>query len=100
MLPLLSPSQIRIYAVKLSVLEAVFVLVGLCRLEDCREGITEVHSPHLITLGRADLRLMPRAVVPHTVPNGDRLLLEVNILPGQRTDLSDTKAGKVGDLDG
>ena len=89
-----------VQAVKPSVLKAVFVLAGLCRLEDLRERITEVHSPHFIAFRSANLRLVPCAVVPHTVPDGDRLLFEVNVLPGQRTDLSDTQAGKVGDLNG
>lgn len=89
-----------VQAVELAVLEAVFVLLGLCRLENRRQRVTEVHRANFAPLGGADLRLVPRPVVAHTAPHRDGLILEVNILPSEGADFADPKPGVVSDLDG
>ena len=48
-------------------------------------------------IGGADLRLVPLAVVPHTAPHGQTLVVQVDVLPCQGTGFSDTKSGVVGD---
>lgn len=82
-----------VQAVKLAVLEAVFVLLGPGCLEDRRQRVTEVYRADFAPLGGADLRLVPCPVVAHTAPHRDGLLLEVNVLPCEGADLADPKPG-------
>ena len=89
-----------VQAVELTVLEAVFVLLGLRRLEDRGQRVAKVHRADFASLGGADLRLVPRPVVAHTAPHCNGLLLEVDVLPCESADLADSKPGVVSDLDG
>ena len=45
-----------VQAVKLAVLEAVLTLLGLCRLEDRRQRVAEVHCADIAPLGRGSVR--------------------------------------------
>lgn len=89
-----------VQTVELAVLETVFVLLGLGRLEERRQRVAEVHRADFAPLGGADLRLVSRPVVAHTAPHRDGLLFQVNVLPCESADLADPKPGVVGDLDG
>ena len=87
-----------VQAVELAVLEAVFVLLGLCRLENRRQRVTEVHRADLAPLGGADLRLVSCPVVSHTASYCEVLSVKVDVLPSQTTDLSNTQTCIIGYL--
>lgn len=49
--------------------------------------------------GGPDFQLMPCPVVAHTAADRQTLFFQINILPCQRTDLTNPKPGVIGDLD-
>ena len=87
-------------AVELTIAQTVLTLFPLGRFEDRRQGVAEIHSADFLPLGGPDLRLVPCPVVADAPPHRQILLVQVDILPGEGTDLTDTEPGIISDLDG
>ena len=74
-----------------AILQAVFALLRLGFSQKYRQGVAEVHGTDFLPLGGANLRFVPLAVVPHTAPHGQTLVVKVDVLPGY---LATKKIGK------
>ena len=83
-----------------AILLAVFALFRLGFSQKYRQGVAEIHGTDFLPLGGADLRLVSFAVVPHTAPHGQALVIQVDVLPCQCAGFTNPKSGVVGDLDG
>ena len=90
--------QVVIEAVQFSVAETIFVLLGFGCFEDCRKSIAEIYSTDFLTLRCSNLGLVPCSVGPHTAAYRQILLLKVDVLPSEGTDLPDTQACVIGYL--
>ena len=74
-------------------------LLPLRLLRNLSQGVAEVYGSDFLSFGGPDFQLMPCPIVAHTAAGRQALFFQINVLPCQRTDLTNPKPGVIGDPD-